>query len=867
MNNLPLLRRAAVLTAGAAVLGAAVLGACAFAPEFNPNADVPVDLAGSGNRLAFGVSSGDSTWNSITMNADGSIRLRALNDTFNAGKIAGSEDGITFYFREVAADRNFKLSATVRVISFGGADPYTGEPTSNGQEGFGLMARDYVPQYPGFTLADVAAAVASGGEYHANPVDPATGREFSSTPGGASNMVMVGGVKRGVRAAIRYGVVGSADCVTDPNVLANAGRSLFDYSPRELSDYSAYATLDARPDFPAAGTVYRLSLVKTNSAFIASIVPPPGRGVPQEVTFRQPDILKAIKGDAYYVGLFAARAAVVEFSDVTYFESDSAMDAPAEAPAPIIVAPRLSVVSPATDTDADYRLRCTANVRGSISVMQDGKPVPGAEMLAGTWYSSLSMPAEAAVMQDICVFDIPTLPLEAGENSFQIVFYPEESASISSNAAIRQVFGVERRAYFDPATPIRVAPDGRAVNAGTAASPLDLATAIAFVQAGQKIIMADGTYRIRSVRIPRYNSGKRGLYKQLVAETRGGVYIDFGKDPEATGFVLLGDFWRIDGLRVFNTPDKVKGFVVSGNNNIVEYVRTYSNGDTGLQISGSAGESRTWWPMFNTVRYCDSYDNLDAAMNDADGFAAKLTVGEGNKFQWCASYNNCDDGWDLFTKKESGLIGAVTLENCLAFRNGTLMDGFQTNSGRNGFKMGGEGLGVQHVVRNSVAFQNGAHGFTSNSNGDVQIENCTSFDNGVAAWNGLPTADSRNFTVYNGSGKIDALTMKQKLTNVLSLFTDGAGRQEDKVQLAAASGYAWLGSMNGATVGTATRNLAGTVLDDASVALASLVVSLTPPLDAAGFPVRDAQGRWVMNGFLALNTPAAFGSPGAVFNY
>ena len=35
---------------------------------------------------------------------------------------------------------------------------------------------------------------------------------------------------------------------------------------------------------------------------------------------------------------------------------------------------------------------------------------------------------------------------------------------------------------------------------------------------------------------------------------------------------------------------------------------------------------------------------------DADGFAAKLTVGDGNVFDGCISYNNADDGWDFFAK-------------------------------------------------------------------------------------------------------------------------------------------------------------------------------------------------------------------------
>jgi len=67
--------------------------------------------------------------------------------------------------------------------------------------------------------------------------------------------------------------------------------------------------------------------------------------------------------------------------------------------------------------------------------------------------------------------------------------------------------------------------------------------------------------------------------------------------------------------------------------------------------------------------------NMDSRREDADGFAAKLTCGEGNVFRNCIAINNCDDGWDLYTKKETGAIGVVTLENCQAIGNGYDVNG------------------------------------------------------------------------------------------------------------------------------------------------------------------------------------------------
>ena len=71
-----------------------------------------------------------------------------------------------------------------------------------------------------------------------------------------------------------------------------------------------------------------------------------------------------------------------------------------------------------------------------------------------------------------------------------------------------------------------------------------------------------------------------------------------------------------------------------------------------------------------------SYLNADAGYEDADGFAAKLTIGEGNVFDGCIAAYNADDGWDLFAKIETGAIGQVVIQNCVAFKNGYVLDGF-----------------------------------------------------------------------------------------------------------------------------------------------------------------------------------------------
>ena len=99
----------------------------------------------------------------------------------------------------------------------------------------------------------------------------------------------------------------------------------------------------------------------------------------------------------------------------------------------------------------------------------------------------------------------------------------------------------------------------------------------------------------------------------------------------------------------------------------------YNNGNTGLQVSGLSTDNKALWPSHNTIKNCTSMNNADRAMEDADGFAAKLTTGEGNVFDGCIAAYNADDGWDLFAKAATGSIGAVTIQNCVAYKNGYLM--------------------------------------------------------------------------------------------------------------------------------------------------------------------------------------------------
>jgi pectate disaccharide-lyase len=297
---------------------------------------------------------------------------------------------------------------------------------------------------------------------------------------------------------------------------------------------------------------------------------------------------------------------------------------------------------------------------------------------------------------------------------------------------------------------IYVAPTGTAGGAGTLADPTTLATAIAKVAAGGTIYLRGGTYQLSTTQtIAVGNDGTAAARKTLSAYQGEKPVLDFAAMAEADtnrGLALNGDYWHVYGITVQHAGDN--GIFVGGSNNIIERVVTAFNHDSGLQISRAASTTaQSDWPANNLVLSSESHDNADSDGEDADGFAAKLTAGPGNVFRYTVSHHNIDDGWDLYAKKETGPIGVVTIEDSLSYANGTLTNGTVNKNGdRNGYKLGGSDIAVNHVARRSIAYQNGHHGFTYNSNpgsmtiaGNLSIDNTErnySFDKGTSTFTG-----------------------------------------------------------------------------------------------------------------------------------
>ena len=299
----------------------------------------------------------------------------------------------------------------------------------------------------------------------------------------------------------------------------------------------------------------------------------------------------------------------------------------------------------------------------------------------------------------------------------------------------------------------------------TTAAQLD--AAFTGAKSGDVISIAAGTYAL---------SGK--AYKLSASNVK--IFGPAGKtilDYQATtgtdskyGIDITGSSNTICGLTFARASDN--GIHITGDSNTIDRCEFYGCFDSGLQISGPEAETAPH-PAQNLIINCDSHDNYDtkASGGNADGFAAKINIGTGNKFFGCVAHDNSDDGWDTFPKTKAG-TNPVTIENCIAYHNGYHNNSAAGNG--NGFKVGSDVTGpAAHVLKNSVAFDNPSKGFDQNHNeGVVTVQNCTAVNNDRnVAFQEFAGANITN-TVANGkweqAGGTDSGNVKAAATSAFT---------------------------------------------------------------------------------------------------
>jgi hypothetical protein len=313
----------------------------------------------------------------------------------------------------------------------------------------------------------------------------------------------------------------------------------------------------------------------------------------------------------------------------------------------------------------------------------------------------------------------------------------------TSNATGGKATGGTATGGTDPAPTagIFVAPTGSDSNAGTLAAPYKtLGKGLSVAKAGSQIWLRGGTFA-QTGTISLNVSGAAGSLLKIWAYNGENPYFDFtGQSGSSDGLSISGNYVHLKGVEVAHAAHN--GIRISGGNNIVEQCKIHDNSNSGLLIRGTGAAN-------NLVLNTDSYLNFDSPVGgNADGFSAKWEQGAGNVFRGCRSYNNSDDGWDMWMADHSYVI-----DNCWAFNNGVNSWNSSSFAGNgNGFKLGGNNVATPNTVTNCLSFNNtsnGGKGFDENNNLAGQtLYNCTAFGNknGNFVFPNTVTSGSHTFT-------------------------------------------------------------------------------------------------------------------------
>lgn len=737
--------------------------------------------------------------------------------------VPNSTDGVAFYYTTIDPEtENFTLSADVTVDSW---------KFTNGQEGFGLMAADRVGEN------------GSGNSFWNNSyMVSATKVEYfwDAEAGQVSDAGDKYTMKLGVGSQEKIGV-------TPENLAADTVVDDFQTAMRTL-ETSAVASGQGAGTYNMVGgyeaalkditdvnpqTTFHMTIQRNNTGYFLSYT---NAATGETVTNKyyhgdNGDELTRLDENNIYVGFYASRSAKVSFSNMSLTTVAPENDAPAEARPITYVTPNFSIESAKVANNANYEMVYYGNADGVLSITNS----KGEAVVSGQHVDAKTK------------FRVNTV-LEQGSNTFAVEFTPDADykpakySLLSSYDTVKfdfnVTYNVKDRSY------IYVSPDGRSYGSGAKDDPVDIYTAVKSAAPGRTILLKGGTYALdKTVIVERGVNGTADAKIYMIADPEAATRPVLDFQGRCAGMILAGDYWYFQGFDVTRSANAQKGIQVSGSYNTVDNVVTYKNGNTGLQISRYKSTDN-WedWPSHNLILNCTSYLNADAGYEDADGFAAKLTVADGNVFDGCIAAYNADDGWDLFAKVETGAIGQVVIQNCVAFKNGYVLDenGQEVDAGNgNGFKMGGSSISGHHILRNSVSFGNKAKGIDSNSCPDIEAYSSTSYNNesfNVAFY----TNDAKNTAFIakgilsfkdssNAAGQTVAEQFKPKGTQETSAYENAMNyywRGENSTNsegIAATAEWFQNMDMNSAIHGGIRRNTDGTINMNGFLAVTSAV--------------------------------------------
>ncbi|MBO4678354.1 MAG: hypothetical protein J5626_01645, partial [Lachnospiraceae bacterium] len=775
------------------------------------------------SRIAWAFSAFGSGVNSsekncgYSENADGTVTVW---NTGNKGKIVpASTDGLAFYYATLPADKNFTLTATATIDSW---------TFTNGQEGFGLMACDRVGVNGDSTAFWNNSYMASGTkvEYY---YDTIAGKVTDDS--NAAKITMKNGLGAQEKTGVTLENLALLEAGDTATVNSDFRSKMYTLETSCGSKGAGTYNIWGKESSGSASTVENpqttvtLRIQKNNTGYFVSVLDESGNVINTK-KFYDTKALEKLDSEHVYVGFYASRTFTATFSNIELTLVAPEDDAPTEDKPVTYVTPNYSIVSAEHSNTAEYVLKYHGNADGTLNITDaQGKAL----------IKNQAVKAGAVV-------SVKT-KLSLGTNTFNVKFVPDSNFHPSGDKY--QLLSSYDEANFkytvtykiiNDAEEIFVSSTGSVNGDGSKENPVDIYTAVKFVKPGQTIRLAGGTYSLReTVTVERGIDGTADKPIRMIADPDDRAVFDFNK--VCAGFVLAGNYWYISGIDCTHSGNSLKGIQLSGSHCTLKDIRTYENGNTGLQVSRYLGSDKfADWPGYDLILNCTSYSNADAGYEDADGFAAKLTAGNGIVFDGCISYNNADDGWDLFAKVETGSIGQVTIQNCVAFANGYGVDGKSEGNG-NGFKMGGSSISGHHKLINSAAWGNKAKGIDSNSCPDVEVYHSTSFDN-VGANVALYTNDTAN-TAFVVNGVMSYRTRHTDVSETLKL----KGTQKQEAVYGTGNFY-WNG-------GKSTNNNDLTVTDSWFVSLEAPYANVNDPY-AVVAGLRGEDGRISLGNFLKL---------------
>lgn len=459
---------------------------------------------------------------------------------------------------------------------------------------------------------------------------------------------------------------------------------------------------------------FSLRLSRTDSGFEVAYAPQDSSAWSSK-TVVGADRVTQLDKNHYYVGFFASRNAsiTVNHATLTLSEAHTQPGVPYVAPA---LPARIEVMSSPRLTRRDGVFQLRTNGNGQLAVKQGGKTLFSQTVRGG---------------------EVVAIPVRATSTprDLNVTFTPDNGQPLT------QTYPLSLAQVSQPDV-LYASAQGTAGNDGSREHPLDVASAVNLLAPGGTLWLAEGEYP--ATVIPATASGTAKHRKMLRPQ---------GDNVVFNGLKLDASYWHIQGITVTK-----KSFHIAGSNNHIDRVRAHHADDTGIWVASPDGIGRALWASHNLISNAESWGNQDPGRKNADGFAVKMRVGEGNRLVNCYSHDNIDDGFDLFNKIEDGPNGSVTIENSLSVNNGS-----------NGFKLGGEGLPVAHVARNNMALNNGMDGFSDNFNpGALVIEGNRALDNRRFNFLFRPSPYTTPDKQGTFSGNISLRTVPGKYDDVVS---------------------------------------------------------------------------------------------------